>query len=67
MATQSKHVPLEGSHRLSVRGSRRLGPAHPDQHIEVTIRLRPSREIPAKVRSDATNPLVPQDSPLLDP
>ena len=56
MAKQSKHVPLEGSHRLSVPGSRRLGPVHPDQHIEVTIRLRPRAEISAQVRADVTNP-----------
>jgi kumamolisin len=56
MANQAKRVPLEGSHRLSVRGSRRLGPVHPDQHIEVTVRLRPRTEISAQVRSDVTNP-----------
>jgi kumamolisin len=57
MATQAKRVPLEGSHRLTVRGSRRRGAVHPDQHIEVTVRLRPRAGISAKVRSEATNPL----------
>ena len=41
----------------AVQGSRRLGPVHPDQHIEVTLRLRPRAGISAKVRSEATNPL----------
>ena len=54
MAMQKKRVPLEGSHRLTVKGSRRLGAVHPDQHIEVTVRLRARAPISAKVRSEAT-------------
>ena len=57
MATNANQVPLEGSHRLALRGSRRLGPVHPDQHIEVTLRLRPRAPISPKVRSEATIPL----------
>ena len=34
-----------------------IGPAHPDEQIEVTIRLRPRAGISSKVRSDATSPL----------
>ena len=40
-----------------LRGSRLIGPVHPDEHIEVTMRLRPRAAIPAKVRSEATIPL----------
>ena len=57
MATNANQVPLEGSHRLALRGSRRLGPVHPDQQIEVTLRLRPRAPISPKARSDATIPL----------
>src|SRR5271165_143556 len=57
MAAQVKRVPLDGSHREAVSGSRKIGPAQPDQHIEVTIRLRHRAAISAKVRSEATNPL----------
>jgi kumamolisin len=57
MATNANQVPLEGSHRLALRGSRRLGPVYPDQQIEVTLRLRPQAPISPKARSEATIPL----------
>jgi kumamolisin len=33
-------VPLRGSNRQAVRNAKRLGPAHPDERLEVTVRLR---------------------------
>ncbi len=54
MSTQAKHVPLAGSHRNAVPGSTVIGPAHPDQRIEVTVRLRARAAIPHSVRMDAT-------------
>ena len=54
MATQATHVSLSGSHRNAVTGSRLIGPAHPHQRIEVTVRLRPRANISLAVRSAAT-------------
>jgi kumamolisin len=55
MPTQSKLVSLPGSHRDAVPGSNVIGPAHPHQRIEVTLRLRPRAVIPPGVRSAATD------------
>ncbi len=57
MAMQTQRVPLEGSHRLTVPGCRRLGAVHPDQQIEVTLRLRPRAEISPEIHAEATIPL----------
>ena len=57
MPAKSGRVPLKGSHRVAVGGAGLIGPAHPDEHIEVTLRLRRRAEISAKVRSDATAPM----------
>ena len=54
MATQAKHVPLSGSHRNAVPGSSVIGPAHPHERIEVTVRLRPRAPIPQAVKLEAT-------------
>ena len=54
MSTQANRVPLRGSHRHVVAGSRVIGPAHPHERIEVTIRVRPRAAIPAAVRLAAT-------------
>ena len=53
---QPGFAPLPGSHRLALRGSRRVGPAKADERIEVTVRLRPREEISSKARSDTTVP-----------
>ncbi len=57
MPTQTQRVPLQGSHRLAIRGSRRLGAVHPDQQIEVTLRLRPRTGISPETHAEATIPL----------
>jgi hypothetical protein len=54
MSTQTPRVPLAGSHRRLVTASRVIGPAHPDERIEVTVRLRPRAAIPAAVTAAAT-------------
>ena len=33
-------IPIQGSERLALVGSHAVGPINPNQHIEVTIRLR---------------------------
>jgi len=54
MSSKAKNVPLEGSHRIAHPGSRVIGPVHPDEQVEVTIRLRPRAAIPPQVSADAT-------------
>jgi kumamolisin len=36
-----KHVPIEGSEREPVDGAHRVGPAPPDERVEVTVVVRP--------------------------
>jgi len=54
MSSKAKNVPLGGSHRTSPAGSRLIGPVHPDEQVEVTIRLRPRAAIPPQVKADLT-------------
>jgi kumamolisin len=44
---QSHFVPIPGSERHPLRGAKRLGPARPDEQIEVTVRLRRKAPLPA--------------------
>lgn len=41
MPSPSKQVPLPGSERAAVKGSREIGPADPNEVVDVTLRLRP--------------------------
>ena len=41
MATKQKRVTVPGSERVPVSGARIAGDVHPDERIEVTIRIRP--------------------------
>jgi kumamolisin len=52
---QPKSVSLSGSHRNAVPGSRVIGPSHPHQRIEVTVRARARADIPQGLRADATS------------
>jgi kumamolisin len=54
MSTQSHRVPLKGSERTAVTGSKVVGRAHPHERIEVTVRLRPRAAIRAHTWSEAT-------------
>jgi kumamolisin len=55
MAKKAKKVQLAGSHRAAPEGSV-IGPAHPDEHIEVTVRIRPRGEIAPKLREATVTP-----------
>ena len=48
MSTNSKHVSLAGSHRNAVLGSSVIGPVHPHERIEVTVRIRPRADPPPR-------------------
>jgi kumamolisin len=61
VSTQAKHVPLPGSRCNPVPGSNVIGPVHPDQRIEVTVRLRARAPIPQAVWSAATAAQHSQD------
>ncbi|MGP0069946.1 MAG: protease pro-enzyme activation domain-containing protein [Isosphaeraceae bacterium] len=45
MTALAKKVSLSGSHRNPVPGSHAIGPIHPEERIEVTVRLRPRATI----------------------
>ena len=47
MATAKNRVPIRGSERAAVPGSRVLGPADSTEQVEVTVRLRPRTAIPS--------------------
>ena len=40
MSTPTKRLPLAGSERAPMEGAREIGPANPNENVEVTIRLR---------------------------
>jgi len=40
MSTPKKHLPLAGSERAPLAGAREVGPANPNETVDVTIRLR---------------------------
>ena len=61
MSTQAKYIALLGSHRNAVPGSTVIGPAHPDQRIEVTVRLRARAAIPHATWLAATAARHPRD------
>jgi kumamolisin len=44
---QSRFVSIPGSERRSLRGARHVGPAQPDEPLEVTVRLRRKNPLPA--------------------
>ncbi len=46
MAVPANMVPLPGSQLVPVAGSQVIGPAHADERVEVTVRLRPRARCP---------------------
>jgi kumamolisin len=46
MSSPLRRIPLSGSFRGVLAGSRQIGEPHPDQRIEVTVRLRASGPFP---------------------
>jgi kumamolisin len=51
MTSPAKKVPLSGSHRNPVPGSQPIGPIHPDERVEVTVRIRPRAPISEDIKS----------------
>jgi kumamolisin len=59
MSTQSKHLPLPGSHRDAMTGSTPICAAHPHERIVVTVRIRSASAISPTVKLDATSASPP--------
>jgi kumamolisin len=49
-------VPLTGSERQAVPGARAVGPAPPDERLEVTVRLRRRQPLPSPMAQGAQEP-----------
>ncbi len=47
MSSQAKKVQLTGSHRPPMPKSKLIGPVHPEERVEVTVRLRPRAPLSA--------------------
>ena len=43
----NSYVSIPGSERQPVRGAKKIGPAPPDEHLEVTVRVRRKQPLPA--------------------
>jgi kumamolisin len=52
MVTPKKRLPLTGSERSPLEGAREVGPANPDEMVDVTIRLRSRARKKAIVNAD---------------
>ena len=46
--------------RAAVAGSRSIGPSHPDERFEVTVRLRACASLSSKVKTDAMSARSPK-------
>jgi kumamolisin len=58
MPSQKKLLPLAGSERVPLKGAREIGPANPEELVEVTVRLRPrSGDKPLVDSSQVTQPI----------
>ena len=55
MSTPKKTLPLEGSERTPLPGAREVGPANPNEIVDVTIRLRSRAGKKPIVSADAIN------------
>ena len=64
MSTPTKRLPLAGSERTPMEGAREIGPANPNQEVEVTIRLR-SRSGKRPIMSEAELKKPIQDRTIL--
>ena len=45
--SQPNQVPLQGSERSPLAGAKIIGPAAPDEQIEVTVRVRAKQQLPS--------------------
>jgi kumamolisin len=59
MSTPANMVPLPGSQYAPVPGSQVVGPVHPDEQIEVTVRLRPRAALPAAIQAQTMHASPP--------
>jgi kumamolisin len=53
---QSHFVSIPGSERHPLRGARRVGPAQPDEPLEVTVRVRRKQALPAMAMGERRAP-----------
>jgi len=53
----SRFVSIPGSERQPLRGARRLGPAKPDERLEVTVRIRRKKPLPAQAMEAQKMPI----------
>ena len=53
---QSQFVSIPGSERHPLRGARRVGPAQPDEPVEVTVRVRRKQALPAMALGESRAP-----------
>jgi kumamolisin len=60
MAASANMVPLAGSSIGPVLGSHVVGPVHPDERIEVTVRVRPRAPLPAAVKAKTMHASPPE-------
>jgi kumamolisin len=60
MAVPANMVPLPGSQVDPVPGARLIGPVHPDERIEVTVRVRPRAALPATIKARTTQAGPPE-------
>jgi kumamolisin len=61
MANYTEHIPLKGSERVAVSGAKAVGPAHPDESLQVTVLLR-SRAQAADAKAKNTTATVAEKS-----
>ena len=58
MSIPAKRLPLAGSERAPMEGAREIGPANPNENVEVTIRLRSrAGKRPVVAREEFTKPV----------
>jgi kumamolisin len=58
MSTPKNQLPLAGSERAPLEGAREIGPANPDETVEVTIRLRSRAGKKPMVSAEFTTPIA---------
>jgi kumamolisin len=64
-AAAANYVTLKGSHRNPAPNSQVLGPADPDQPVDVTVYLRRRAPLPAAVQEEAMGNRLPADRKYL--
>ena len=65
MASQQNQVPVPGSERVPLPNAKVVGPAAPDERIEVTVRVRPRSSMQAQATSEAMTDRLPHQRKYL--